>query len=589
MIKCISCNSNKVILKLDESKYMIINECYNCSNIINLFIDDYIINYKEYYSFNKEKKEKQIMGVQFLLLNKDIYKKNDNDLTLCLKHSKKYESFCFNCKINLCTECLLSHNITLHSIKEINKIINKDDLELIEIYKKDILNLKEEINKRIESINQQDYKNMLISLLNIIKIKELFLYLNINDEKVNSYDIISLKNILNNYNKPKLNLLLNNIKNNLYHEKEYNINDYKNSIYYSINSIPKNKIINSKFSGWVNHVIQLKNGNIMSAHWDILLVYKINIQNNKLENIQHININNGSINHIYEYKKNKILICDNKMKIIQLSEDNKNFKCLNILDYGRKIIPFVPNIEEYTGDKKFLFMCTPNGIKLYSYSDDISQNDNINNNISQIGEVKNDLKFLGLFSKEYDYSAIIQINNKICGIYRIKNNYNNHFAVWGINYDFNDESNFNINKFNLLGEIKNVNCAIGRYSISKINNNYVMIGTMKNDFHSYYPSQKSGIAIISLDPVEIVQYIKTDEITSIECFKNGIILTGGKDLYDNKYYIKEWKYDNEKKELLFVGGKNMHTDFINTISEIKDGFFMSCGRDGNIYIVYNYN
>ena len=327
----------------------------------------------------------------------------------------------------------------------------------------------------------------------------------------------------------------------------------------------------------------------MSAHWDILLVYKINIQNNKLENIQHININNGSINHIYEYKKNKILICDNKMKIIQLSEDNKNFKCLNILDYGRKIIPFVPNIEEYTGDKKFLFMCTPNGIKLYSYSDDISQNDNINNNISQIGEVKNDLKFLGLFSKEYDYSAIIQINNKICGIYRIKNNYNNHFAAWGINYDFNDESNFNINKFNLLGEIKNVNCAIGRYSISKINNNYVMIGTMKNDFHSYYPSQKSGIAIISLDPIEIVQYIKTDEITSIECFKNGIILTGGKDLYDNKYYIKEWKYDNEKKELLFIGNKNMHLDYINTIIEINDGFFMSCGRDGNIYLVYNYN
>ena len=571
MIKCISCNSNKVILKLDESKYMIINECYNCFNIINLFIDDYIVNYKQYYSLNKNQ-------------NNDKYNK---ELFLCHKHNEKYEHFCFNCKINLCSQCLLSHNRAIHPIKEIKNIINNDEKTLIEIYKKEVLNLKEHISLKIESINEQNYKNLLNSMLNMIKIVELFLHLNINDENINSFDIISLKNILDKYNKPKLNLLINNIKKGTYPEKENDIKNYKNCIYYSINSIPNNKIINSKCSGWVNHVIQLKNGNIMSAHWDSLLVYKIELQNKKLNIIQKININNGSINHIYEYKKNKILICDNKMKIIQLSEDNLHFKCLNILDYGRKIIPFIPNVQTYKGDKKFLFMCTPNGIKLYSYLDD--DEDDINNNISEIGEINNELKFLGVFNQNYDYSAIIQINNKICGIYKVKNKINNHFIAWDINYNFNDESNFDKNQFNLLGEIKNVNCAIGRYSISKLNDNYVIIGTMKNAFHSSYPNIESGISIISLDTIEIVQYIKTDEITSIECLKNGIILTGGKDLYDCKFYIKEWKYDNDKKELLFVGGKNMHSDFINTITDINDGFFMSCGRDGNIYIVYNYN
>lgn len=213
----------------------------------------------------------------------------------------------------------------------------------------------------------------------------------------------------------------------------------------------------------------------------------------------------------------------------------------------------------------------------------------IENNNSENREIKNDLKFLGIFSNEYDYSAIIQINNKICGIYKVKNNFNNHFSLWEINHDFNDEKSFDINKFKLLGEIKNVYSAIGRYSISKINDEYAAFGTMKNNYHSYYPNEKSGISIISLDTVEIVQFIQTDEITSIECLKNGIILTGGKNLNDNKYYIKEWKYDEDRKELLYVGAKKMHSDFINTILEIKDGFFISCGRDGNIYIVYNYN
>ena len=571
MIKCIDCNSNKVILKLEESKYMVVNECYNCYNIIHLFIDDYLDNYKNFYSNDIS----------------SISKDKEKEMHLCLKHSQNYVSFCFNCYQNLCNECLLSHNGAIHSITAIKQIITKNNIEEIQIYKKDMILLKDNIYKKIEynkQKNEYDYNNLLNSLLNIIKIKELFLNLNINDDNVNTYDIVSLKNILHKYNKAHFNLLLNNINSISYKEKENDIKKYKNYKFISLNSIPNNKIIHSQVRGWVNHVIQLKNKNIVTAHWDYLLVFKINYENNQLEQIQRININNGSINHIYEYKKNKILILDNKMKIVQLSPDNKRFKCLNILDYGRKIIPFIPGKEIIT-DKKYLFTATPNGIKIYSYKDD-SEDEIEFNNIENI-EIENELKCIGVFSTEFDYSAIIQINNKICGIYKIKNNQNNHCAVWEINYDFNEESKFDINKFKLLGQVKNIYSSIGRYSISKLNDDFALIGIMKYNYHTYTPNDKSGIVVLSLNPVEIIQFIKNDEVTSIQCLRNNIVLTGGKDLNNNKYNIKEWKYDEQRKELLYICTKNMHSDFINTISEIEDGFFMSCGRGGHIYLVYN--
>ena len=571
MIKCIDCNSNKVILKLEESKYMVVNECYNCYNIIHLFIDDYLDNYKNFYSNDIS----------------SISKDKEKEMHLCLKHSQNYVSFCFNCYQNLCNECLLSHNRAIHSITAIKQIITKNNIEEIQIYKKDMILLKDNIYKKIEynkQKNEYDYNNLLNSLLNIIKIKELFLNLNTNDDNVNTYDIVSLKNILHKYNKAHINLLLNNINSISYKEKENDIKKYKNYKFISLNSIPNNKIIHSQVRGWVNHVIQLKNKNIVTAHWDYLLVFKINYENNQLEQIQRININNGSINHIYEYKKNKILILDNKMKIVQLSPDNKRFKCLNILDYGRKIIPFIPGKEIIT-DKKYLFTATPNGIKIYSYKDD-SEDEIEFNNIENI-EIENELKCIGVFSTEFDYSAIVQINNKICGIYKIKNNQNNHCAVWEINYDFNEESKFDINKFKLLGQVKNIYSSIGRYSISKLNDDFALIGIMKYNYHTYTPNDKSGIVVLSLNPVEIIQFIKNDEVTSIQCLRNNIVLTGGKDLNNNKYNIKEWKYDEQRKELLYICTKNMHSDFINTILEIEDGFFMSCGRGGHIYLVYH--
>ena len=90
MIKCLNCNSYKVCLKFKEKQFMLINECFNCFETNYFFIDDYINNYKEFYSITK----------------KETFPDKNN----CLKHSKIFLYFCHNCKEILCEDCLKSHD-----------------------------------------------------------------------------------------------------------------------------------------------------------------------------------------------------------------------------------------------------------------------------------------------------------------------------------------------------------------------------------------------------------------------------------------------------------------------------------------------
>ena len=73
---------------------------------------------------------------------------------------------------------------------------------------------------------------------------------------------------------------------------------------------------------------------------------------------------------------------------------------------------------------------------------------------------------------------------------------------------------------------------------------------------------------------------------SIITLRNGMILTGGDNILERKYFIRQFKFDEKDKELLLVGSIQLHNDFINYIDDLKDGIFMSCGRDGNIFLVY---
>ena len=108
--------------------------------------------------------------------------------------------------------------------------------------------------------------------------------------------------------------------------------------------------------------------------------------------------------------------------------------------------------------------------------------------------------------------------------------------------------------------------------------------------YSYYgkDAKNSGIKIVSLENIEIIQYIHNyDQIMTINTLKNGMILAGGENIVERKYFIRQYIFDEIDKEILLVSSIQLHSDFINYIDDIKDGVFMSCGRDGNIFLLYS--
>ena len=174
----------------------------------------------------------------------------------------------------------------------------------------------------------------------------------------------------------------------------------------------------------------------------------------------------------------------------------------------------------------------------------------------------NDIEYLGDFNKGYDYSSIIQVKNKICGIYQnLKISYSDtHFVAWETDYEF-DLENCNGNKFNLLGEIKNIGAGIGRYSLSNVDDKYVLVGIMGNYY--YYANKdriNNGIKMVSLETIEIIQYFYNyGEIMAIN---NEMILTGGMNNSERRYFIRQYRYDEKSKEiLLYIEIKKPILDF----------------------------
>ena len=548
MIKCVNCNSFNLVIKFKENNYQIVNECYDCNEYNHIFIDDYTENY-----LKKNDKDKD--------------KDKDKIIYFCNKHNQKFSSFCYTCNKCLCNECLLSHNTQLHNIENIYEMFTEEIKEKIFKYKNILECLESLMNGKIsflsqDSINNKDKISFYNTQLKIIYLKKIFLNINYSpgpDIEINLLNLISLKYLIDEFSEKKYKLLLHEISNNISYPNINILNNYHKNIIHSINLIPNEKIIQKDVNNihvhyWVNHVTQLENGNIASLHWNYIVIYSIDKKNKILTELLKINTNNGSVNHLYEYKPNKLLACDNQMKIITLSEDNKSFKCKNMVEYGRKIIPYI-SYNKNENNKKILFIAHPNGIRIFSYDNNTIENDK---------EFQNE----GNFSEKCDYSSIININdNQICGIYRKLNNPKFNFSLWEI--DFENK------KYNLLGEIENITDAIGRYSISEINEEYVMI------------ARSLGFAIVSLKTIEVIQYINCDNVNSICLLNNGTVLTGGKNILNSGYYIRQWKYDTENNELYYIGGKKAHNDFINVISDIKDGFMLSCGRDGLINIYYN--
>ena len=131
---CTECSSAIEILSINEEENLIEFKCNN-NHKIKMSINEYINKMKE---FNNEK------------LNNNI----------CNKHQKENYSFCFDCNIHLCKECIKTKKHNYHYKIYLMEIIPEDNIlneieNIIEGNKKDIKKLNSEkihLEKKLKKI-----------------------------------------------------------------------------------------------------------------------------------------------------------------------------------------------------------------------------------------------------------------------------------------------------------------------------------------------------------------------------------------------------------------------------------------------------
>lgn len=143
--------------KLENLSY----RCHKCQSFIEIISLNEDPNKIEYKCSNKncDKKEISLKNYFIELENKTVKKINDDK---CEFHNQKFLTFCFDCKVNLCKECLLTYNHINH--KKINIIEIMPQKHEMDIFKQ-ILEYYSKIIKKL-----QNRKSNLIEELNI-KIK----------------------------------------------------------------------------------------------------------------------------------------------------------------------------------------------------------------------------------------------------------------------------------------------------------------------------------------------------------------------------------------------------------------------------------
>ena len=156
--------------------------CKNCNNENN-------INYNEFYFCIS-------CGINLCQKCKTFHEKNhkiiniNNKNYICLKHNMHYIKYCKSCKVNICMKCENDHK-SHNNIYFGDILINEDDI------KKDMADLKEDIKKFINNINN------LIKKLNSVK-DNLESYYNETNDLINSHNSENINyQILQNMNEIK--------------------------------------------------------------------------------------------------------------------------------------------------------------------------------------------------------------------------------------------------------------------------------------------------------------------------------------------------------------------------------------------------
>ena len=325
--------------------------CPECSSIIEIISINENSNIIEYQCYNKH--NKKVMKIKEFLEKINIYRNKKINEDICKIHSinnNKFISYCFDCNLHLCKECLGSKKHVNHfknNIFEIQPDIAELDImkEIIEDYKKEINKLKiekldknkelekyiikekkiyEEKKRRNKTKKEKELKINKDKYFSEIKeIKKIY------DGKIKSIRYEFENNIKNIDNKYKIinendsfnyNLRINEL-NKKYTTDKFQINDIKIENLYNLITI--NEIVYNTYNTYKNNYYNAKNIN------NIIINYSKNgkIKNSKIEallkNINYKNSNLSTDKKEIQRNKNGNEFIDLKIKKIIVEYENK--------------------------------------------------------------------------------------------------------------------------------------------------------------------------------------------------------------------------------------------------------------------------
>ena len=495
--------------------------------------------------------------------------------SFCIEHGEIYNSFCHDCLKNICEICeenehkahnkqnLSSMMVDEEKLLKIKQSLEKDinDLNNINIYFEQLIeNIKKQF-KYFYSLKQKEIeiKQKIIKDYEVIKYNYNCIQNinNINSSNINTNknSIISNLNKLNNDNNDnnkdllyELNLIFNYFNESLQStdlSKYYNnsnkflisnnqeeitniikldTNDIAVSLFNGCINIYDNNSFSQKLSckvfennKGVNNMIQLKNGDIACAGYELIKIVNINLEDKKYYISKELEIKNSSFNLIQELRNNYLITydTDNNLKLWRnyklIYEDN----IINI-DYILKITDS-SFITSSTNDKELNIFNLIND-NIY---DNIQINSHLLENIS-ITKGKN---------------SIIKLNN-------------NYLVVL-----YEEKEN------NIVQEDDNNEDVINKFEEYKNNEEYII-------------NNGNGIYLIEINPkykLKIVQKLKN---------KNGIYINAVKYINDSVLilndmgFIQLWNFDETNKKMTIINQfkalEDNYTKIIRSIIFIEE-------------------
>ena len=536
---------NIVIQDIDET---IINnlKCPICSKIcsININKEELLISFKcnNNCSYQNLFQKELNCSKNFLKKNKSYL--SDSDI-FCLRHPKlNYHSYCFNCKMNICIQCLKEHThhkiVDLNNLKPKNNEVFSQKIKIKEKFKKFNKIMNEIIKWKKQFIDSID---SFINIMNNIYIVEKFIIMNFDIKNSHNYNYIENYNHIKriNFQNPELDEFIQtndwtekgiilmkaitNIQNKVSENKNNNYNNRKNYI----DNFNKNQIImniNEK-----NHINNNKSFYPKYLNYPRKVQKMINSGNNINKNDNYIST--VELNENMDKKGNN----KNSDTIIRMDNNNENSNINNELNYENNIInnDLDNNIINNNYDNlnlKNIDINTTRNIRSNQSNNDISNkvifNNENQNRLTENDELNNNNYLLKYENTENDIIKSIEFTNnnkllistsKAINIYKIN-------STLSLDLELSIEDFNKINYVTQLSDGNIIICLFNEIIIIKIiedknSKRYLIKQELKSKYNS--------LNINKVIEIKIKNYI-------ISCDKNNIVIY---EKYKNSYYEKD--------------------------------------------------